>query len=98
MVFLMADSYRKSAGLLDAKLASAQTSPGAVAAQVAEAAAAKRDRLTKARSLFDDVIDMYRANAPTGETDKLYQKLSYFYRADCMYDLGNYEDAIKLYD
>jgi tetratricopeptide (TPR) repeat protein len=98
MVFLMADSYRKSAGLLDAKLASAQTSPGAVAAQVAEAAAAKRDRLTKARSLFDDVIDMYRANAPTDDTDKLYQKLSYFYRADCMYDLGNYEDAIKLYD
>jgi tetratricopeptide (TPR) repeat protein len=30
--------------------------------------------------------------------DKLYQKLAHFYRADCMYDLGNYEEAIKLYD
>jgi len=30
--------------------------------------------------------------------DKLYQKLAYFYRADCMYDLGSYQEAIKLYD
>jgi tetratricopeptide (TPR) repeat protein len=30
--------------------------------------------------------------------DKLYQKLAYFYRADCMYDLGSYPEAIKLYD
>ena len=40
MVFMMADSYRKSASLLDAKLASAQTTPNAVASEVAEAAAA----------------------------------------------------------
>ena len=44
------------------------------------------------------MIDIYRAVAPADDTDKLYQKLSYFYRADCMYDLGNYEEAIKLYD
>jgi tetratricopeptide (TPR) repeat protein len=98
MVFMMADSYRKSAGLLDAKLASAQTSAAALASEVAEAAAARRDRLTKARGLYDQVIDMYRANAPTEDEDKLYQKLAHFYRADCMYDLGNYEEAIKLYD
>ena len=35
---------------------------------------------------------------PAGETDKLYCKLSHFYRADCVFDLGNYEESIKLYD
>jgi tetratricopeptide (TPR) repeat protein len=98
MIFMMADSYRKSAALLDAKLASAQTSTSAVATEIAEAAAARRDRLVKARALYDQVIDLYRATTPTEDTDKLYQKLAHFYRADCMYDLGNYEEAIKLYD
>ena len=98
MIFMMADSYRKSAALLDAKLASAQTSTSAVASEVAEAAAARRDRLVKARALYDQVIDLYHASAPTDDMDKLYQKLAHFYRADCMYDLGNYEEAIKLYD
>jgi tetratricopeptide (TPR) repeat protein len=98
MVYLMADSYRKSASLLDAKLASAQTAPSAVASEVAEAAAARRDRLLKARGLYDQVIDLYRASAPADDMDKLYLKLAHFYRADCMYDLGAYQDAIKLYD
>ena len=88
MIFMMADSYRKSAALLDAKLASAQTSTDAVASEVAEAAAARRDRLLKARELYDQVIDLYRATTPTDDMDKLYQKLAHFYRADCMYDLG----------
>jgi tetratricopeptide (TPR) repeat protein len=98
MLFMMADSYRKSAGLLDAKLASAQTTPNAIASQVAEAAAARRDRLLKARELYDQVIDLYRVATPTEDLDKLYQKLAHFYRADCMYDLGNYQESIKLYD
>jgi tetratricopeptide (TPR) repeat protein len=97
MIFMMADSYRKSASLLDAKLASA--SPGKDAASdLAEAVAAKHDRLLKARGLYDQVIDLYRGSAPADDVDKLYQKLAYFYRADCMYDLGSYQEAIKLYD
>jgi len=98
MIFMMADSYRKSASLLDAKLASAQTSPNAVASEVAEAAAARRDRLLKARGLYDQVVDLYRAAPPAEDIDKLYEKLAHFYRADCMYDLGAYQEAIKLYD
>ncbi len=114
MVFLMADSYRKSAGLLDIKLASAQSAgasatPGAAvtaaasetpggAIDVAEVVAAKRDRLAKARALYDQAIDLYRATGTQTDLDKLDLKLAYFYRADCMYDLGNYEEAIKLYD
>jgi tetratricopeptide (TPR) repeat protein len=113
MIFLMADSYRKSAELLDVKLASAQTAGGTLSAtgsgaaegsasgaspDVAEVMSAKQDRLAKSKAYYDQVIQLYRDAPPSADLDKLYQKMSYFYRADCMYDLGNYEDAIKLYD
>jgi tetratricopeptide (TPR) repeat protein len=99
LLFLMGDSYRKSATLL-VKLASASSSDAvsAGAADQAEAAAAKRERLSKAGKLFDRVVDLYHAAPPRRDLDKLYQKLSHFYRADCLYDLGQYDEAIKLYD
>ena len=59
---------------------------------------AKRERLTKARGLYDRVIDLYRVSPPKADPGKLYHKLSHFYRADCAYDLGRFEEAIKLYD
>jgi tetratricopeptide (TPR) repeat protein len=99
LLFLMADSYRKSAALLDNKtaVASAGDAKGA-AIDLAEAAAAKKDRLTKAKGLYDRVIDLFRDTPPKNDVDKLYNKLSHFYRADCLYDLGQYEEAIRLYD
>jgi tetratricopeptide (TPR) repeat protein len=63
-----------------------------------EIASAKRDRLTKARALFDRAIETYRRQPPSGAVDKLYFKLAHFYRADCVFDLGQYEESIKLYD
>lgn len=102
VLFLMADSYRKSALLLDAQLASnpkpttapsTQPSPDAT-----EVAAARRVRLTKARQFYDQLIDWYRDKAPANEIDKLQLKLAHFYRADCVYDLGDYPEAVKLYD
>ncbi len=98
LVFLMADSYRKSAGLVDVKMLTTSTAPSTPAVDMVEANAARRNRLEKARSLFDRCIEVYTRAAPTTDTDKLYQKLSHFYRADCMYDLGNYNEAIKQYD
>ncbi|MGA3065937.1 MAG: tetratricopeptide repeat protein [Tepidisphaeraceae bacterium] len=102
MIFLMADSYRKSASLLDLKLASAQSAGapaiGAGSIDVAEVVAAKRDRLSKARALYDQTIDLYHSLGAPTDLDALDMKLAYFYRADCMYDLGNYEEAIRLYD
>ncbi len=91
LTFLMADSYRKSALLLDPSAASLE------AQQAAESLTAKRTRLTKANELFNKVLDLYASARPATDADKLYQKLSTFYRADCLYDLGKYEDAIKLY-
>jgi tetratricopeptide (TPR) repeat protein len=63
-----------------------------------EVASAKRDRLTRARALFDRAIEIYRRQPPSGAVDKLYFKLAHFYRADCVFDLGQYEESIKLYD
>jgi tetratricopeptide (TPR) repeat protein len=99
VLFLIADSYRKSAGLL-AAAASPTTAPAdsTSLASAAEAVTARRDRLAKARVAFDADIDEYTQNSPVTDLDRLYLKLSHFYRADCVYDLGNYQEAIKLYD
>lgn len=134
LLFLMADSYRKSADLLKVAAGSAGSSgantptdiapagggaaaaanppPVSVAggalspvggepvtpASQAETAAAKRDRLNKARDLYDRTIERFRVQPPVRDLDKLYLKLAHFYRADCLYDNGNYEEAIRLYD
>jgi tetratricopeptide (TPR) repeat protein len=102
LLFLMGDSYRKSATLLDARLASATTkaptTTPAINGDLAEAIAAKRDRLTKAEDLYRRTIELYRNEPPSNDIDKLYLKHAYFSRADCLYDLGNYSDAVRLYD
>jgi tetratricopeptide (TPR) repeat protein len=60
--------------------------------------AAKRDRLSKARGLYDQVVEHFKNKQPDNAVDQLYFKLSHFYRADCLYDLGEYDEAVKLYD
>jgi len=103
LFFLMGDSYRKSAVLLETKIAAAKspttqpTTQPIVAVDLPEATAARTERLEKARDLYDRVIEFYRRGPPAKEIDKLYLKLAYFYRADCVYDLGKYPEAIKLY-
>lgn len=89
--FLMADSYRKSAALLAPKIRSGQPAQ-------AEALAARKERLQNAKKYYDRVVEQFGDSTPAADLDKLYQKLSYFYRADCLYDLGDYEAAIKDYD
>ena len=91
IVFLMADSYRKSASLLDGKIAGAVSDP-------AEVRAARKQRLAKAKALFDRLVGLFHDAPPAGELDKLYLKLSYFYRADCLYDLHSFDEAITAYD
>jgi tetratricopeptide (TPR) repeat protein len=101
VTFLMADSLRKSAQLLKAEQKPAPADPALQAAHVArqlEAAAAYRERLLAARRLYDQIVERYRTSPPKGDLDRLYLKLSHFYRADCTYDIGQYEEAIRLYD
>jgi tetratricopeptide (TPR) repeat protein len=109
LLFLMADSYRKSAMLLDAQLAGARVGAAAAgaarpeaagdrAADAVEASSERKQRLGKAKQLYDKVVDAYRQAPPRSDIGKLQLKLSHFYRADCLYDLGDYGAAVKLYD
>jgi tetratricopeptide (TPR) repeat protein len=100
LLFLMADSYRKSALALDKQPGppSADASGNPPAPDLVEVAAAKRDRLNKAKGFYDRVVDAFHTKAPEDDIDKLYLKLAYFYRADCLYDMAQYPEAIKLYD
>jgi tetratricopeptide (TPR) repeat protein len=107
LAFWMADSYRKSAALLEGKGSGVRV-PGSGAqaaanvngslADPAEVKGAKVERLTKARNFYDQVIELCKVTPPEGEIARLQLKLAHFYRADCMYDLGEYVDAIRLYD
>ena len=86
LVFLEADSYRKSA--------SALVSPNSQA----DILVTRNDRLGKARKLYDKLVEMFHDREPSGDLDKLYLKLAYFYRADCLYALRDFPGAIGAYD
>jgi tetratricopeptide (TPR) repeat protein len=101
LTFLMADSYRKSAGLLESPKRSASASldeSGPPAIDLVSAANARKERLMQAKTLYDRVIETFRNKQPTREIDQLYLRLAHFYRADCLYDLGEYAEAVKLYE
>jgi tetratricopeptide (TPR) repeat protein len=98
LFFVMADSYRKSAGILDERLAAVKAGPATQPTiDVAEATRARTDRLKRAKGLYDRTIEHYRLAGAARDLDKLYLKLGHFYRGDCVYDLGDYAEAIKLY-
>lgn len=99
LLFLMADSYRKSAAELETRLATSKTADASgKLPDLAEMLKAKKERLGKARQLYDRTIDYFKKNPPTIDLDRQYLKYAYFYRADCEYDLANYPEAVSLYD
>lgn len=98
LYFLMGDSYRKSAGVLEGRIAEATTSAATrPALDVAEAKREREKRLLGAREQYDKVIGLWKHAELKRDLDRLYLKLAHFYRADCVYDLGEYVEAIKLY-
>jgi tetratricopeptide (TPR) repeat protein len=94
--FLAADSYRKIAVAIDAKVASSN-SPKA-GAELTAAAARKKDLLVKARSFYDQLVDRYHKSPAIRDDQKQWERQSYFYRGDCAYEIGNYPEAISLYE
>lgn len=108
LLFLTADSYRKSADRIATKPVADPSKPGGDGAAVvsadqvpfdpAEATRARQDRLERARELYDRVIETWRGRTPVTDLDKLQLKLAHFYRADCLFDLARYPEAIQLYD
>lgn len=96
VLFMTADSFRKSSQQLSQKLATASAAdPGF---DPAEIDSTKRQRLGQAKALYDQSIEKFKQVPPSDDTEKLYEKLAHFYRADCLYDLGEYEKSIPLYD
>ncbi|MEO6434268.1 MAG: tetratricopeptide repeat protein [Tepidisphaeraceae bacterium] len=98
-MFLLGECHRLSAGRIDVRIADAGGSGAESAAgAMTAAAAAKKEQLTLAAQRYDRAGEIYDAGVPTRETDKRYQKLAALRRADCAYELGAYDQAVKLYD
>jgi len=95
MRFWLADAYRQSA---------AQIGPGGPAslsaARVAALQQERTHRLEEAQKLYSQVITELEGwpSYVLSDLEKLYHRNAYFYRADCAYDLGRYQQAIELYD
>jgi TolA-binding protein len=95
-MFTAADSYRKSALKIEAKVASSQATSGST--ELTQAVANKKQRLATARTMYDRLVEFYSKARPSADVQKQQERLSHFYRADCAFELANYEEAIKLYD
>ena len=57
-----------------------------------------RNHLRDARRFYDRVVEQYAAAPPTDDLGRLYERLAHFYRADCAFDLGDFDAAIALYE
>ena len=98
VLYLTADAWRKGAAALDERVAKLTSADQTGGKQAAALKSEKADRLGRAGTLYDQTVDFYRAATPTADLDKLYEKLAHFYRADCLFDLGKYDEAIKGYE
>lgn len=93
--FRLADAYRQSVESLSKSMDDPLPQSKRLAIQQDRA-----KRLERAMVLFSQVISSLEA-APedAGEPlDRMFHRNAYFYRGDCAYDLGRYEQAIMLYD
>src|SRR5690606_3460226 len=56
-----------------------------------------REYLQQSADLFGKVIEGYHRQPPESELEATLERMSHFYRADCHFDLGDFERAIELY-
>ncbi|MEX0776186.1 MAG: tetratricopeptide repeat protein [Phycisphaeraceae bacterium] len=99
--FHLADAYRQSIANIQATLG--KEMPDASRQELEQE---RNRRLDQAQVLYSQVISELESRRPESLTriEKLYWRNSYFYRADCAYDLGRhgapgrFEQAIALYD
>jgi tetratricopeptide (TPR) repeat protein len=99
MTYWLAESYRKSGGDIAGALA---REPGI--AHAAELEQAREERLLKGASLYQEVVDLLDRGEEAGmrpaagTVEEAYLRQSHLNRAECFYELGRYEAAIKQYD
>ncbi len=98
-MFLVADSYRKSGQHLDTELADLASDHSA-AVVYEKQSDLRRQHLEHAREYFDRAIKFYEQmpESRLDELGQLYLRHSYLNRADCLFDLGQYEEAARLYE
>lgn len=95
--FWLADCYRKSATEIQDAI---KKDPQMENRDSLERS--RQDRLRRSGILFSQVINLLDPDPmrplPLNDMDQDYLEYSYLYRADCLYDLGDYDAAVKLYD
>jgi len=90
--YLLADAYRRS-GL-------ALKQQGGKISQPMQAEIVRREavrRLSRARVLFDEVVAAFEQKPNLSPVEQTCLKASYLFRADCAFDLGDYDLAARLY-
>ncbi len=98
-IFLAADSHRQSGLALDEVLAQLESDPTALLTQEKNRELRRR-YLNLARNYFSQSIDHYE-KIPEGRRtvlDDLYLCHSWMYKADCLFDLDRYEEAVMAYE
>lgn len=98
-MFLVADAYRRSGQSLDAVLATLAEDPTATV-NLQKTSEQRRRYLEQAREYFNRAIEAY-TRIPEGrrsKLDEMYLRHCWLYRADCLYDLGQYRKAAQLYE
>lgn len=93
--FMLADTYRQSIEQID----KAVSEPLAQTKRLSHQDERAR-RLEQAQIYYNEVISLLetRDASTFSPADLLFYRNAYFYRADCAYDLGRFEQSISLYD
>ncbi len=98
-MFLVGDAYRQSGLSLDERLKNLANDPAQKVRQE-QTSNLKRQRLDMAREYFKKAVAFYQ-QIPEGrrnELDQLYLKHCWLNRADCLFDLGQYQQAAIMYE
>ncbi len=98
-MFLVGDSYRKSGLDLDAILYELAQDAGATVSRE-KTTHLRRNYLKQAQNYYSEAVDFYEKIPEYRRTklDNLYLRHSWMYRADCLFDLGSYKQAVLFYE
>lgn len=96
LVFRLGDAYRLEAARLQEEASQASLAP----AEIDRLEATRRDHLREALRLMNEACDLL-AEVPDSSKQRLernMERMAWLYRADCAFELADYETAVQLYD
>lgn len=93
LFYKLADAYRQSAIKIGEGFAAAMPD-----SQRRELETARRERLERAQGLFDGIQRAYDKQKRRTALEDLRLRNATFFKADCAFDLGEYDTAVRLYD